>query len=378
MADITKRLPDCDDERGRRGRRGHRGATGPTGPGGPATSLVGPTSGDGAILADEPLPPGSVIAAGGSAVLALANNTPSANPCPQTPCNCIINPWTKKWYCPSKVIGVASKFTAAGEVAEYIAAGPLVLDTSVWDARTGGSGGLVPNTVYYLSQTTPGNITSVEPTDGQVVRIGVALSANVLAVDFVQTGATVISDHITLLGNGSGEYPAVTPLSAKAYGFASFAEDPTDSWVYAPLETLPGTPIYKNLIDGPGNTPGQSSAIASAWLSSHVVGLSLGTVITPPPFSADNEALFVSGGLFELTLAEWNAVWTATDPDRGVGSGLLPGYPYYLSNVAGTFFLIGLTGTPPVGVGAWISRCFVALSPTVAMILLSDPRQNNP
>jgi BclB C-terminal domain-containing protein len=33
MADITKRLPDCDDgDRGDRGKRGHRGPTGPAGP----------------------------------------------------------------------------------------------------------------------------------------------------------------------------------------------------------------------------------------------------------------------------------------------------------------------------------------------------------
>src|SRR5512143_12864 len=53
MADITRRIPDCDDddgERGPRGRRGHRGrdgrdgATGPTGPTGP----IGPTGSDGA------------------------------------------------------------------------------------------------------------------------------------------------------------------------------------------------------------------------------------------------------------------------------------------------------------------------------------------
>src|SRR5512135_1987123 len=54
MADITRRIPDCDDdgERGERGKRGHRGqrghdghdgrdgATGPTGPVGP----TGPTT----------------------------------------------------------------------------------------------------------------------------------------------------------------------------------------------------------------------------------------------------------------------------------------------------------------------------------------------
>jgi hypothetical protein len=88
MADITRRVPDCDDcdgergERGERGKRGHRGPEGPqgpAGPGGPATTLVGPTEGDGVIIAAENIPVGSVIAAGGSAVLALAANAVNIN-----------------------------------------------------------------------------------------------------------------------------------------------------------------------------------------------------------------------------------------------------------------------------------------------------------
>ena len=72
MADITKRLPDCDDdcengERGKRGKRGHRGhdgrdgndgndgATGPTGP----TGLTGPTGGGTIAVSDEGLNQGN-------------------------------------------------------------------------------------------------------------------------------------------------------------------------------------------------------------------------------------------------------------------------------------------------------------------------------
>ena len=76
-----------------------------------------------------------------------------------------------------------------------------------------------------------------------------------------------------------------------------------------------------------------------------------------------------------MTEAQWNAVWTASDPDRGVGSGLLPGYPYYLSDVPGTFFLIDKTGTPPVASGNWITKCFVALSSTVALIQIGAPQK---
>lgn len=79
-----------------------------------------------------------------------------------------------------------------------------------------------------------------------------------------------------------------------------------------------------------------------------------------------------------MTEAQWDAVWTASDPNRGSGSGLLPGYPYYLSDVPGTFFLINTTGAALVPPGRWITKCFVALSPTVALIQISDPQVSPP
>ena len=98
--------------------------------------------------------------------------------------------------------------------------------------------------------------------------------------------------------------------------------------------------------------------------------------MAPPPTGPIKSESFISGGLFELTEAQWDAVWTASDPDRGLGSGLLPGYSYYLSDVPGTFFLINKTGAPPVAPGNWLTNCFVALSSTTALIQISDPRQN--
>ncbi|MFZ5832702.1 MAG: hypothetical protein ACOY3P_21655 [Planctomycetota bacterium] len=56
--------------------------------------------------------------------------------------------------------------------------GVLTATTLQWDAVTGGSGGLVPGTVYYLDAFNPGRLTSTAPTTaGQfVVRVGLALS----------------------------------------------------------------------------------------------------------------------------------------------------------------------------------------------------------
>lgn len=60
-------------------------------------------------------------------------------------------------------------------------AGPLTLTTAQWDARTGGSGGLTPNAVYYLSAATAGQLTTTPPTDpNYITPIGFALSATTM------------------------------------------------------------------------------------------------------------------------------------------------------------------------------------------------------
>lgn len=100
MADITRRIPDCDDdcegggERGKRGKRGHRGhdgsdgAIGPTGPSGGPTGPTGPSGGPtgptGLIGATGPSggptgPTGSTGPAGASsAIIPFASGTPDS------------------------------------------------------------------------------------------------------------------------------------------------------------------------------------------------------------------------------------------------------------------------------------------------------------
>ncbi len=380
MADITKRAGSDDCDAGERGKRGHRGYRGEPGPGGPATSLDGPTSGPGALVGDEDIPAGFVVSGDGSAVLAVAVDSKESRvptsalisiTCPDDiRCGCTWNPFTNPptKICPKNAIGVASIQTSAGQVARYVAAGQVTLPASTWDAATGGSGGLVPHTVYYLSQTTPGHLIAVRPSSGQAVKIGIALTPEVFDVQIESgqiDGLTIISDGTSIPG----------AFSATGYGFASgrdFEGNSDRAWQLSTAGILPGTPIFKTLLDGT-NVVGQQSASAAAWLSSHVIGLS-----TPGlgQFGGIEQGKFISGGLFEMTEAQWNAVWTETDPNRGVGSGLLPGYPYYLSDVPGTFFLINTNGVPVVGPGTWITKCFVALSPTMALIQIGDPRLN--
>lgn len=371
--------------RGRKcGPRGPRGPRGHAGPGGPATSLVGPTEGPGALVADEDIPEGFVVSGNGSAVLAISLN-PSNNRVPKaighdcitcfrdargnlfcSRCSdCLINPETDEYECPMWPIGLASQHAEVGQTVRYVAAGPLELPTARWDVVTGGTGGLVPHLFYYLSQTQPGRLTTNPPRSGQAIKIGVAISSKVLDVN-IESGQT---DGFTLVGRGS-QIP--TPFSVMGYGFAggSDFEGRNDAaWQLAAAGILPGTPIAKNLVDG-ASVVGQQLAFAGAWLTSHVIGLS-----TPGVGQSGGmeQGKFVSGGLFEMAEAEWDAVWTASDPNRGSGSGLIPGYPYYLSDIPGTSYLINKTGVPPVIPGNWLTKCFVALSSTYVLIQIGDP-----
>lgn len=59
--------------------------------------------------------------------------------------------------------------------------GNLILTTDQWDLVTGDIGGLIPNTVYWITAT---GITKTRPVSGNVYQIGVAISSTVLSVSF--------------------------------------------------------------------------------------------------------------------------------------------------------------------------------------------------
>jgi hypothetical protein len=66
--------------------------------------------------------------------------------------------------------------------------GVITATTGQWDAVTGESGGLVAGTIYYLDETTAGNLTITAPTTaGQfVVRVGKALSTTEMEITITQ------------------------------------------------------------------------------------------------------------------------------------------------------------------------------------------------
>jgi hypothetical protein len=84
----------------------------------------------------------------------------------------------------ARVIGLASQAANAGDFIPAYTDSLFSMGGEGWDAVTGGSGGLTPGAVYYLSATTAGRITTTPPTgDGEyVVRIGRALEATVMEV----------------------------------------------------------------------------------------------------------------------------------------------------------------------------------------------------
>jgi hypothetical protein len=83
----------------------------------------------------------------------------------------------------SKVIGVwYDASISAGSTGYAQLDGVLVATTGQWDAVTGGSGGLIFNTDYWLDSTTAGKLTSTVPTTTghSLVLVGTALSATEL------------------------------------------------------------------------------------------------------------------------------------------------------------------------------------------------------
>jgi hypothetical protein len=115
------------------------------------------------------------------------------------------------------VIGVASQDTAAGQVVQYVAAGPLTLPTSVWDAITGGSGGLVVSANYYLSSTTLGHLTTDASAGGPLV--GVALSPTTLDVSGIGSDLDAF-----IFGTGQGSAIQNNGTGNQALGVGAVAE----------------------------------------------------------------------------------------------------------------------------------------------------------
>lgn len=89
----------------------------------------------------------------------------------------------------SNVLGLVRDSSIASSAVGLIQTdGVLTATTAEWDAVTGETGGLTAGSVYYLSASTAGRLTTTAPTSsGQlVVRVGVALSNTELEISIDQ------------------------------------------------------------------------------------------------------------------------------------------------------------------------------------------------
>jgi hypothetical protein len=84
-----------------------------------------------------------------------------------------------------RVVGLVAETSISNSGSGKVrTAGTLVATTAQWDAVTGGSGGLVPNTTYFLSISVPGRIvsTGASITSGWAQPVGVAMSTTTLKI----------------------------------------------------------------------------------------------------------------------------------------------------------------------------------------------------
>jgi hypothetical protein len=82
------------------------------------------------------------------------------------------------------VIGLVAQTSITNAVAGGIQMnGVLAATTGEWDVVTGGTGGLVANTKYYLSAATAGMLTTTAPATGFSQRVGIGVSTTEMLID---------------------------------------------------------------------------------------------------------------------------------------------------------------------------------------------------
>ena len=87
----------------------------------------------------------------------------------------------------NKVIGLAYEDTDAASSGRIQVTGIVTATTGEWDVVTGDSGGLTPNTLYYLSEAVSGKLKTTAPTTGYVSPIGIAVSSTQMKIEILNT-----------------------------------------------------------------------------------------------------------------------------------------------------------------------------------------------
>lgn len=88
-----------------------------------------------------------------------------------------------------EVVGLVQDVSIAAAASGFIQTdGVLTATTTQWDAVAGTTGGLTAGSIYYLDETTAGNLTETAPTTtGQfVLRVGKALSTTEMEISVSQ------------------------------------------------------------------------------------------------------------------------------------------------------------------------------------------------
>jgi hypothetical protein len=171
----------------------------------------------------------------------------------------------------------------AGEAIEY-AIGIAILATAIWDAVTAQSGGLTPGARYYLSQVTPGHLTTVKPGSGEIVQIGTAIS----------TTAMLVAPTVTASSGGGGIAieEEGTPLGTFAtINFVGAGVTAVDAGAGVAQVTIPGgggntnntVDFLEDFIEFDsfghavtGATP--QTTLEATWVGNMVGGVGVGTV----------------------------------------------------------------------------------------------------
>jgi len=92
----------------------------------------------------------------------------------------------------SKTIGLVGQTSITASVSGDVAvSGIFSATTGEWDAVTGGSGGLTPNAIYYVSDATAGLLTTTPPSasGSYVVSVGIAISTTTMRI---QIGSRIL------------------------------------------------------------------------------------------------------------------------------------------------------------------------------------------
>lgn len=222
------------------------------------------------------------------------------------------------------VIGlVAATSIANGANGAVQETGILTAATSQWDAVTGQSGGLTPDAVYYVSTTTPGQLTTVPP--------------------------NIIGTYIGVVGYAlSSSQMQIVPQAPEVVGATAATTDQLTN--NQGNDAPPGEPVYR------ASTGNFSAAAAGIELRSTVIGLTAAVI------PASTIGTIVTSGPLTLTTEQWDAV-------AGTSGGLTPYAPYYLA----AFGFGQLSSTPPSVSGEYLVCVGFALSPTTFIIAPQVP-----